>query len=221
MPCRSFTRPAISATIALMANTIIKASAGSGKTFKLSNEFLRILLRNDGKRTSEKIDSLLASTFTRKAAGEILDRILTRLAEAALDDDKQQEFAKHIPLPVSGKAERTHLLQKTVAEIAKNLYRLRISTLDSFFNKIATSFSLELALPPGWSIMDETEYQRNIHEAVQQVFEESHKNEARKLLHLLNKGEETQSVTQGIFSLAQDLLPVVRSTQKEQWDHSD
>jgi len=203
-----------------MPNTIIRASAGSGKTFQLSNEFLGIVFRADGGRTSEEISSILASTFTRKAAGEISDRILSRLAEAALDTKKQADFAEHVELPVEGKAERTKLLQRTVAEIAKNLYRLRICTLDSFFNRIATSFALELALPPGWSIMEETGYQNSIHEAVQEVIEESHKNEARRLLHLLQKGNEDMRITQEIVLLAKDYLRHVRSTNADVWDHS-
>jgi len=189
-----------------MPNKIIKASAGSGKTFQLSNEFLNIILRAEGKSTGEQVGSILASTFTRKAAGEILDRILTRLAEAALEPQKQQELARHIPLP---KGNTTKLLQKTTAELAKNLYRLRICTLDAFFNKIAASFALELGLPPGWTIMDDTEYQRSIHEAIQEVFADSHKNEARKLLHLLQKGEEERNITREIVALAKDFIPPV------------
>jgi len=201
-----------------MPNTIIKASAGSGKTFQLSNQFLEIIFRADGEQTRDKIGSILASTFTRKAAGEILDRILNRLAGAALNDKKQEEFAKHVPLPAKN---TTELLQKTTADIAKNLCRLRICTLDSFFNKIASSFALELGLPPGWSIIDEPKYQRSIHEAVQNVFEESNKNEARKLLHLLQKGEQDRNVTQEVIGLAKNLLPLVRSTDANLWDHTN
>ena len=203
-----------------MTNTIIKASAGSGKTFQLSNEFIGILLRADAKKTSDKINAILASTFTRKAAGEILDRILTRLAEAALNEDKQNDLAKHIPLPGKNVAERTKLLQQVVAQLARNLYRLRICTLDSFFNKIATSFSLELSLPLGWSMLEEAEYSRCILDAVQEVFDESYKNEARKLLNLLHKGEQKQTVTQELFGLATKLLPLVQATNAECWDHS-
>ena len=199
-----------------MKSTIIKASAGSGKTFQLSNQFLDIVLRAEGK-TSETIHSILASTFTRKAAGEILDRILNRLAEAALDKKKQNELAEFVPLPAKN---RTELLQKTTAEIAKNLYRLRICTLDSFFNHIASSFALELGLPPGWSIISEPEYQCCIHEAVREVFAESKKNEVLKMLHLLQKGEQDRNVTQEITGLAKDYLPLVRSTDADLWDHS-
>ena len=60
-------------------NVVIRASAGTGKTFQLSNRF--IALAADGR----PLDAILASTFTRKAAGEILARVLSRLADAALD----------------------------------------------------------------------------------------------------------------------------------------
>ena len=204
-----------------MPNTIIKASAGSGKTFRLSNEFLAVVCHDDNERTNEKISTILASTFTRKAAGEILDRILNRLAEAALNENKLEEFAKHIPLPTKNNAEQTTLLQKTTADIAKNLHRLRICTLDAFFNKIASSFALELSLPPGWTIIEETEYQRSIHEAVQEVLEASVKhNEARKLLNLLQKGEE-RDISREIIDLAKTLLPLVRSSDADHWDHTD
>ena len=54
-----------------LANLVIRASAGTGKTYQLSNRFLG-LVAADG----EPLDSILATTFTRKAAGEILARVL-------------------------------------------------------------------------------------------------------------------------------------------------
>ena len=56
---------------------VIRASAGSGKTFALSSRYLKLL------RLGAEPDEILATTFTRKAAGEILGRVLLRLAEAA------------------------------------------------------------------------------------------------------------------------------------------
>ncbi len=56
---------------------VILASAGSGKTFQLTSRYL-MLLRSGGP------DKILASTFTRKAAHEIFDRVLIRLAAAVL-----------------------------------------------------------------------------------------------------------------------------------------
>ena len=56
------------------------ASAGTGKTFALSSRYLALLA------CGVEPESLVALTFTRKAAGEILSRILTRLAAAAGDE---------------------------------------------------------------------------------------------------------------------------------------
>ena len=57
-------------------NVVIRASAGTGKTYRLSSRFLGLLA------AGEPVDGVLATTFTRKAAGEILGRVLLRLAEA-------------------------------------------------------------------------------------------------------------------------------------------
>jgi ATP-dependent exoDNAse (exonuclease V) beta subunit len=189
-----------------MQNIIIKASAGSGKTYKLSNRYIGILFSQAAPET------ILASTFTRKAAGEILARILTRLSDAALCNDKYAELSEALqkdhlpPCPDAGE------LQRITAQTARNLYKLRISTLDSLFNKIATAFTFELGLPPGWTILDEAGYERIIHEGVHQVLADSPKNDAKKLLSLLHQGREEQTVTKEIIELAKNYLPLSRET---------
>ena len=63
-------------------NTMIRASAGSGKTFQLTNRFIRLLL------SGQAPERIIALTFTRKAAGEFFEGILTKLAKAAIDPGK-------------------------------------------------------------------------------------------------------------------------------------
>ena len=58
---------------------MIRASAGTGKTYQLSNRLLQIIL------SGQSVDHVLATTFTRKAAGEILQRVLVRLARACVN----------------------------------------------------------------------------------------------------------------------------------------
>ena len=67
---------------------VIRASAGTGKTFQLANRFLGLVA------AGEPADSILATTFTRKAAGEILARVFVRIAEAAADAEKLDELAQ-------------------------------------------------------------------------------------------------------------------------------
>ncbi len=73
---------------------VIRASAGTGKTYQLSNRFLGLVAAD------APLDTILATTFTRKAAGEILGRVLSRLAETADDAGKRAELAKTLRTPL-------------------------------------------------------------------------------------------------------------------------
>ena len=71
-------------------NLVIRASAGTGKTFCLTNRFIELLA------AGEAVDRILATTFTRKAAGEILNRVLFRLAKAATDEEARRQLNQHV-----------------------------------------------------------------------------------------------------------------------------
>ena len=129
---------------AAFQHTMIRASAGTGKTFQLSNRFLGLA------SSGFPPEQILATTFARKAAGEILDRIVTRLAEAICDEERLPELAKHLERPSFDPGECIALLRTLIGR----LHRLQIGTLDSFFVQLAGSFSLELGLPLGWRIVD-------------------------------------------------------------------
>ena len=58
---------------------LIRDSAGAGKTFKLTNRFIRLLYHGQAP------ERIIALTFTRKAAGEFFSGILQKLAKAAAD----------------------------------------------------------------------------------------------------------------------------------------
>ena len=97
-------------------NQLIRASAGSGKTYQLSSHFLRRLFQG------QRPDSILATTFTRKAAGEILGRVLLRLAEAALSDEKAAELQQSLE---AGEISRSRALSM-LGELTRSVHRLRI-----------------------------------------------------------------------------------------------
>ena len=62
---------------------IYNASAGSGKTFSLVKQYLKILLTSSRK---DAFKNILAITFTNKAVGEMKDRIINSLIEFAAED---------------------------------------------------------------------------------------------------------------------------------------
>src|SRR5947208_16612385 len=72
------------------SHVVIRASAGTGKTYQLALRFIGLLA------AGTRPDEILATTFTRKAAGEILDRVLFWLASAAADDAAREKLAAAI-----------------------------------------------------------------------------------------------------------------------------
>ncbi len=125
---------------------LIRASAGSGKTYRLSSRYLRLI------RRGAKPESVLATTFTRKAAGEVLGRVVTRLADAAADSGKRAELSVAISGPALSRNDCIDMLRT----LARSMHRLSISTIDGFFNRVAQSFGHELDLPPQPLLVDES-----------------------------------------------------------------
>ena len=154
---------------------LISASAGTGKTFQLSNRYLGLLQRG------VMPDQILATTFTRKAAGEILDRVMVRLAEAALDAGKRRELGRWLP---AAELSATRC-QDMLWQMLRQLHRLRVSTLDAFFAQLAGSFSLELGLPPGWRIVDELQERYLRSEAIQRTLQGDSTREVQRLVQLM------------------------------------
>jgi len=189
-------------------NLVIRASAGTGKTFALSNRFIGLAVGG------APVDSILASTFTRKAAGEILDRVLVRLATAALDEKACSQLAQFLS-PVG--FDRQACLD-TLRKLLKNLHRLRISTLDSFFIRIAGSFSLELGLPSGWRIMDDFTYQQLLKEAIHRMLKDADMSELSRWVYLMQRTEAARSVSGSLKRLVDDLLSVFMETPSNAWE---
>lgn len=132
-------------------NTLIRASAGSGKTYALTTEYLRLLrgrhlaLADGDDGAGLRAESLLAATFTRKAAGEIADRILSRLAAAALDDEARTQLGADIgDAALTAEACRDLLLR-----VCRSLHRLSVGTLDGFFQRLCAVYRHETTLGGG------------------------------------------------------------------------
>ena len=144
----------------------VLASAGSGKTYRLSSRLIGLLAIDVAP------EEILASTFTRKAAGEILARVLLRLAEGASDPASAQELAESMPAGVPPEYLTqegcSHLLSKTVGE----LHRLQVLTLDAFFFRVASAFALELGLPQSWKLAQEPDLLRLRSRAIESALRE-------------------------------------------------
>ncbi len=120
---------------------IVQAPAGSGKTELLTQRYLRLLT------TVEHPEEIYAITFTRKAASEMRNRILS-----ALD-------AAHESCPAEAHRRQTWQLAQAVNlhaqqhnwQLRSNPNRLRIQTFDSLAHALTRQMPLiaELGAPPG------------------------------------------------------------------------
>lgn len=199
--------PAGAVTSSGPSNLIIRASAGTGKTFQLSNRYLQLVLAGNPP------ERILATTFTRKAAGEILERILYRLARAAQSENQAAELGRQLEISdLNGERCRVVLRKLTT-----DLHRLRVSTLDSFFLQVAQTMSLELGLPPAWQIIDQSDNQRMQHEALATLLDETEYETLVSLVHLLAKGEVHRGVYELLSETIQSMYDMFLSTPSESW----
>ena len=94
--------------------SVVVANAGSGKTYLLANRIVRWMLEERRASGSASPDRILAVTFTRKAASEIVDRILRHLALGAVDDAERSRFADPVQVGDFSAAEYAATLEEFV-----------------------------------------------------------------------------------------------------------
>lgn len=102
---------------------VVKASAGSGKTYRLTEEYIDLLLAGE----EQSYKHILAVTFTNKATDEMKQRVIERLHELSDSDD-----------PRAGEA------RKRLSLILHDYSCFSISTIDRFFQGVMRAFAREI-----------------------------------------------------------------------------
>lgn len=137
--------------------SIYDASAGSGKTYALVKEYLKIILvakKNDAYR------NILAITFTNKAVHEMKSRIVGSLSEFAKDNpnpkaaDLMLDLSRDIQLSVSEIQTKS---KQIIKHIIHNYAAFDISTIDKFTHKVIRAFAHDLNLPMTFEVTLDTE----------------------------------------------------------------
>lgn len=194
---------------------LIRASAGTGKTFQLSNHFLRHFLNGSAP------DEILATTFTRKAAGEIQSRVFERLVEATRSRTYSEILQKFLdPSSRYGLSLTQERCRDALHQLARNIHRLRISTLDSFYAKLATAYALELALPADWRVLDDIEVVPLKLASIDDLLSAARPDDTVALMHLLDKGDTKSRVVTQILNAVSSFYEVYRDVERrfEPWD---
>ena len=140
------------------ALTIYKASAGSGKTFTLSVEYIKLLIKDP-----QSYRSTLAVTFTNKATEEMKLRILSQLYGIwkLLPDSKSyiDKIKEDLDVTEEYMSERAGI---ALHNIVHNYSYFRIETIDSFFQSVLRNLARELDLTANLRIeLNDYQIERN------------------------------------------------------------
>lgn len=134
---------------------ILRASAGSGKTYALAYEYIKNVIK-----TPEKYSSILAVTFTNKATDEMKHRILKELDElrSPLTPQRHSYLDR---LTSDLKIDETTVAQnakRALSYILHDYSRFSVLTIDRFFQKILRAFVKELGVETDYSVDFNTEF---------------------------------------------------------------
>ena len=204
---------------------VYKASAGSGKTFTLVRQYLKLLLgkkqTNGEYRLNEKPGlahrSILAITFTNKATNEMKSRIIQEL-DTLRDKNAQQAHMDYLTAELHTTPEKIH----AAAEIAlKGLLHdytnFNVSTIDTFFQLILRTFAYESELSYNYNVELSLEYVASvgISDLKQSLQLKSKDKDVQLLINWLEEFmmEKIRKVIHGIYSISRRIRMALPSTR--------
>ena len=126
---------------------VYKASAGSGKTYTLSAEYIARLLCG----TPDTYRHILAVTFTNKATAEMKERILQYLWELGYTDTDFKEKIQEIAPRLTDEQIRTKA-QTALKAIVHDYDHFRVEIIDSFFQSLLSNLAHELGLTANFKV---------------------------------------------------------------------
>ncbi len=132
--------------------TIYNASAGSGKTYTLVKEYLKILFSSNN---SEQFKRILAITFTNKAVAEMKSRIIETLkifSDNAILENPDSMFETICSELQIGPQSLHQKSKKLLNTIIHNYAAFDISTIDGFTHKLIRTFAYDLKLPLNFEV---------------------------------------------------------------------
>lgn len=143
---------------------ILKASAGTGKTYRLSLEYVASLCcGNDFK-------DILVMTFTKKATAEIKDRILKFLKQLKENGEEAKELRENILKLYPEIDFNQSKIEKIYEEVVQNRDKLRIYTIDAFTNLIFKKAIAPYLKIYSYEIIDEEENKKTIFKILDKLF---------------------------------------------------
>lgn len=189
--------------------TVYRASAGAGKTHKLTGEYLKLLFSHPG-----AYRRILAVTFTNKATDEMKGRIIEELH--LLASNRKSSFVELLSSEhnLSHEAVRREA-KKILIRILHDYAAFNISTIDRFFQQTMRAFTREIGLQGGYGIeMDQTMV---LTEAVDNLLADLEKPDNKELLSWLLRFADDKIENGGEWNLRREIMSLGQEIFKENY----
>ena len=189
--------------------TVYRASAGAGKTHKLTGEYLTLLFTGPG-----AFRHILAVTFTNKATDEMKTRIVDELYNLA--SGRKSDYVELLKSIYSlTETEVRKQAAKILVDILHDYSAFNISTIDRFFQQTMRAFTREIGLQGGYGI--EMDQDLVLTTAIDNLLADLEKPESKDLLGWLLRFAEDKIENGGEWNLRKDIMALSREVFKESY----
>lgn len=189
---------------------ILKASAGSGKTYKLAETYIRLLLGNEDPRAYRHI---LAVTFTNKATDEMKSRILKELYTLSREPDSSPYNLAFVPELFPSSIELKEKAREVLVNILHDYGAFAVSTIDRFFQQTLKAFSREIGQFASYQV--ELDKDSLVKESVDRILD-SLTEDNTQLLNWLSNSMLEQLEQGGKFNLGKGLQEMAVRLKSDQ-----
>ncbi|MCL1941971.1 MAG: UvrD-helicase domain-containing protein [Candidatus Azobacteroides sp.] len=190
--------------------TVYRASAGSGKTFKLTGEYLKLLFQNPA-----SYRHILAVTFTNKATDEMKKRIIEELNILACGEKHSDYTDTLIKETKINEFDIQNTAKSILISILHDYAAFQISTIDRFFQQTMRAFMREIGLQGGYNI--EPDADKVLSEAVDTMLSELDANDNKQLLNWLLRYSEDKVENGKSWNIRNDIQELSKEVFKENY----
>ncbi|MFR9165555.1 MAG: UvrD-helicase domain-containing protein [Dysgonomonas sp.] len=186
---------------------VYRASAGSGKTHRLTEEFLRLLFSSP-----VAYRHILAVTFTNKATDEMKSRIIEELFKLA--GNQKSDYIKILSDNKTDSEEKVReKARKTLISILHDYSAFSVSTIDRFFQQTIRAFMREIGIGGGYSV--ELEQNKVLQEAIDSMLYGLERTENKQLLEWLIRFSEEKIENGETWNIRNDIQTLSGEIFKE------
>lgn len=192
---------------------IYRASAGSGKTYRLTEDYIHLLFNPKQERAHRRI---LAVTFTNKATDEMKSRILKELH--ALSQGEKSDYRSGLIKKFSMSDEAVNArAQHILTNILHDYSSFSISTIDKFFQQVIRSFARDIGVHGGYNL--ELDSNSTLEQSVDNLFLDLSKEENKQLLQWLTAFAEERIEQSENWNMRNNIIELGKEIFKESYQH--